>query len=77
MGSDVLLFFFHHFIAKYFIKGAKYHYKFTTFLPGIAAVLVTCGVFYLFYDFWYIRWGIGAVLGVYLLVRVYKQKSIF
>ena len=77
MGSYVLLFFFHHFIAKYFIKGAKYHYKFTTFLPGIAAVLVTCGVFYLFYDFWYIRWGIGAVLGVYLLVRVYKQKSIF
>lgn len=77
MFSYMMLFVFHHIIAKFLIEDAVYHYKIITFVPGMIAVAVTCVVFYLFIDYWYIRWTMGAVLGIYMLIRVYRQKSIF
>lgn len=77
MFSYMMLFFFHHIIAKFLIEDAVYHYKVITFIPGMIAVAATCAAFYLFLDYWYIRWIIGAILGVYILLRMYKQKSIF
>lgn len=77
MLSYVMLFVFHHLMAKFAVREAVYHYKLRLFLPGITAVLAAAALFYLLQDFWYLRWGIGVLLGGYLLVRLYKQKSIF
>lgn len=77
MFSYIMLFIFHHIIAKFFVKGQKYHYKLITFVPSMIAVALACAAFYAFIDYWYIRWAIGAALGVYMLLRLYKQKSIF
>ncbi len=70
------LFVFHHLIAKYIVK-QNYHYKLSFFIPGVAAIILTSAVFYLFIDFWFIRWALGAVLGIILVLRIYKNKSIF
>ncbi len=77
MISYIMLFVFHHIIAHFAVKEAKYHYKFRTFVPGIIAVAVTGAVFYLLLDYAYVRWGLGVVLGIYILVRMIRQKSIF
>lgn len=55
----------------------KFHMSFATFLPGLAAVLVCAVMFYVLEDQWYIRWPLGAVLGIAELVRIFKRKSIF
>lgn len=70
------LFIFHQIIARYIVKN-NYNYRFLQFLPGIVLVILGSAVFYLAMDFWYIRWALGAVLGVYLVVRVYRNRSIF
>lgn len=77
MLSYIMLFVFHQIMAKYVVKEAAYHYKLRIFLPGLIAVCAVGGLFYPLLDFWYIRWGLGAAMGVYMLVRLYKQKSIF
>ena len=77
MISYVMLFVFHQIMAKFVVKEAVYHYQLRIFIPGLAAVIVTSALFYLLFDFWYLRWIIGAALGCYLLFRLYKQRSIF
>ena len=77
MISYIMLFVFHHIMAKFVVKDAVYHYKMRIFLPGLIAVVATAGLFYLLLDYWYVRWLIGAAMGVYMLIRIYKQKSIF
>lgn len=77
MISYIMLFVFHHLMSRFVIKDAVYHYKMRLFLPGIAAVLVTAVLFYLLLDYWYVRWILGAGLGVYLIRRIYTQRSIF
>ena len=75
-ASYAMLFVFHQLIAKYIVK-SNYNYKITRFLPGIAAVIAGSAVFYLTMDLWYIRWAVGATLGIWLIIRVYHNKSIF
>ena len=66
-----------HYIIVHCLKGLKFHMKLAAFLPGLLAVGACIAVFYLLADFWYIRWGAGALLGVYELYRIIKRKSIF
>ena len=75
-ASYAMLFVFHQLIAKYIVK-SNYNYKITRFLPGIAAVIAGSAVFYLTMDLWYIRWAVSATLGIWLMIRVYRNKSIF
>lgn len=77
MISYVALFFFHYFISKFAIGGEYFTFRLLTFLPGLAAVAATAGAFYLLYDYWYVRWAIGAVVGAALLIRIIRQKKIF
>ena len=47
------------------------------FIPGLLAVIAAV-VFYMFTrEMWLLRWGVGAVLGIYLLIKIIKRKSIF
>jgi O-antigen/teichoic acid export membrane protein len=73
--SFVFLFAFHEIIARFVVR--NYDYKFTLYLKGLFPVIAVSILFYVVQDFWYIRWGLGAILGVYLLRRIIKNRAIF
>jgi O-antigen/teichoic acid export membrane protein len=73
--SFVFLFIFHEIIARFVIR--NYDYKFTMYLKGLTPVIIVSVIFYVTQNFWYIRWGIGSILGIYLLWRIIKNKEIF
>ncbi len=74
--SYALLFFAHYFIVMNF-KQNKFHLKIVLFLPGALMVLFSAVLFYFMSDYWYIRWGIGIILGAFEVYRIWKRKSIF
>jgi O-antigen/teichoic acid export membrane protein len=73
--SFAFLFIVHEIIARFVIQ--NYDYKFTIYLKGLVPVVAVSAIFYVMQDFWYIRWGLGAVLGIYLLRRIIKNQAIF
>jgi O-antigen/teichoic acid export membrane protein len=73
--SFVFLFVFHEIAARFIIR--NYDYKYTMYLKGLFSVILAAVTFYITQEFWYIRWGIGFVLGIYLLHRIIKNRAIF
>lgn len=71
-----LLFVAHFFIASH-LKEMRFHLKLRNFVPGLFCVALAVVAFYVLADLWYIRWGMGVLLGVYILLRIVKRKSIF
>lgn len=74
--SYLALFFMHYYIVTH-MKNDSYHLKIKAFLPGIISLMIGTMMFYMFSSLWYIRWGIGIVLGFVELYRIYKRKTIF
>lgn len=66
-----------HYIAAIKIKESEFHLKMKDFLPGFMIVCICCVIYYLFKEQWVIRWIIGALLGIYLILSVVKRKEIF
>lgn len=71
-----LQFLFHFYVVKNSME-EEYPFKLMDFLPGLlivagVALFVISGA-----GNWQVRWGAGAVLGIYLLVRIYRRKAIF
>lgn len=75
-SSYVGLFIFHHIIAKYILKH-EYHYSVKFFIPGIFGMIAASVFFYVTIDFWFIRWTLGLILGIILVIRVYRNRGIF
>ena len=75
--SYAALFVFHYLIAKFAIGGEAFTFRLTLFIPGLISVIAASAIFYLLYDYWIVRWGIGAAVGVFLLIRLIRQKKIF
>ncbi len=73
--SYVLLFVFHEIVARFIIK--KYEIKFRIYFVGIIPVSIVSVLFYFTQNLWFIRWGIGLILGIYLIIRFYKNKAVF
>lgn len=71
--SYLALFFVHYSIVTHM----NYHLKMTVFIPGVIGMLVGSVLFYALSPWWYVRWGIGLILGCFELYRIYKRKSIF
>ena len=46
-------------------------------VSGLLAVLAACVFYALTKELWLIRWLVGAALGIYLLIKMVKRKSIF
>ncbi len=66
-----------HMICARRINTGEFPFKIMDFIPGFLAVCATC-VFYIFTrELWMVRWGLGAVLGVYLIYKMVKRKEIF
>ena len=76
--AHVVQFALHYFSAKYLIKGGEYPFVAKFFFLFMATVIVVAAVCY-FIDtgLAIYRWGIGAALGVWEVLRIYKRKSIF
>jgi O-antigen/teichoic acid export membrane protein len=71
----VFMFIFHEIIARFIIK--NYDYNFMMYLKGLIPVIIVSVLYYFTQGLWYIRWGIGIILGIYLLKRIIKNKAIF
>jgi O-antigen/teichoic acid export membrane protein len=72
--SFIFLFIIHEIIVLLIIK--DYDYRIYIFFKPLVLVVIVCGLFYLTINLWYIRWGIGLILGIYLLQRIIKTRSI-
>ena len=66
-----------HFLAAAHISEYQYHLAAAAFLPGVCSVTCFTIMFYFLDGFWYVRWGVAIVLGLYELFKVTKRKSIF
>lgn len=66
-----------HFVVVEKWKEEKYPLIKYPLLIGLIMVLVFCLIYYVISDLWLLRWGIGIVLGAYLVYSVYKRRTIF
>ena len=66
-----------HTICAERINPGEYPFKITDFIPGFVAICLTCVVYFFTKESWFIRWGIGAVLGMYLIYKIIKRREIF
>lgn len=74
--AQIMLFIFHFLISRYIIH-EKFEYNITLFLPGILLIIVITIITYCLRSFWYIRWMLAFILGIYLLKDILIKKSIF
>lgn len=74
--SYLILFLVHYTIVFKMSEG-KYHLKIHIFVPALIALLVSVAIFYMLSSWWYIRWGLGLILGCFELYRINKRRSIF
>lgn len=74
--SYLALFFAHYYIVIH-MKEHPYHLNIKIFIPGLICMMIGALLFYVFASYWYVRWGLGIILGCFELYRIYKRKSIF
>lgn len=66
-----------HYLIVTHMKEEKYHLSFIAFLPSLLTIGITIVLFYVLRDFWYVRWILGAIIGVYELKKIICRKTIF
>lgn len=69
-------FLFHYFCAKH-INSKEFPFKLKEFVPSLVIVILTYTIYMFTREYWIIRWIIGMILGVYLLLKIIKRKEIF
>lgn len=74
--SHGLQFVFHYYCAKR-INPGDFPFRMSDFVPGLIAVCAACILYWVTRELAYVRWGIAALLGVYLLRKIIKRKEIF
>ena len=66
-----------HFICAKRINPGEFPFKIIDFIPGFVAVCITCIIYWVTKELWYIRWSLGAILGVYMLMKIIRRREIF
>ena len=66
-----------HFAIVHFWKLQKYPLTSKPVFGGLIVVIMFCILYYVLKDLWVARWVLGVTLGVYLIVNIYKRKTIF
>lgn len=74
IASSCFLLAIHDFNARFILK--NYHYSLAFYLKGFSAVFGTLALTYLFIDHLPIRWGIGAIIAVFLVKHIMKKRAI-
>lgn len=75
--SYVVLFIFHELIARFFIKNGKYHYNVLFYIKGLLPISISVVLYYTSLNLWFIRWIFAVILGIILMVKFVRTKSIF
>lgn len=70
------LFIMHYLIVTH-MKGFNFHLKAWSFIPGLICVCLCTVLFYVLADYTIIRWGLGVILGLFEIYRIYKRRTIF
>lgn len=73
--TRVLQFGIHFVYARFFIPGGEYPFGTFHWVPYAAAFCGACALAYL--APWYLRWPLGAVIGLWELLQIKKRKSLF
>ena len=76
LASYFILMVIHTIIVKTW-KLEKYPLTYKPVLIGLFAVLFGCSIYIYFPSFTVVRWILALILGAYLVVRVYRRKTIF
>lgn len=76
MIAHMFLFFFHYINSKR-VKELQFPFHIKDFGLGLICVIVACCISYSLKNMWVIRWIIGAILGLYLLAKIWIRKEIF
>ena len=58
-------------------KEEKYPFSIIPLIKGMLMVLVNCVLYYALADYWFFRWIIAVGMGLYLVMQIYKRKTIF
>ena len=70
------LFIAHAFLVKRILK-FKFFLKIKVFIPYIFQLIIASFLFYILSNQWHIRWGLGILIGITEIYRIYRRKSIF
>lgn len=73
--ARVLQFGIHFVYARFFIPGGQYPFGTFHWAPYLAAFCGACALAY--FTPWYVRWPLGAVIGIWELLQIKKRKSLF
>ncbi len=76
MIAYIIQFLIHYMFASKMCKN-EFFISFKTFFKYIVFVMVVVIVSFVFEKEWYIRWFIGAVLGLWIVMRMIKRRSVF
>ena len=71
----IFSFIFHDIIARFIVKDFEYHFMF--YIKGIVPVLCITILYYNTLAVWFLRWGIGCIIGICLVTRIIKKRSLF
>lgn len=74
--SHGLQFLFHYICARNMLS-KEFPFRIKEFIPGLIAVCLTCAVYMFTKGLWFVRWGLGAVLGVWQFIKIVKRREIF
>ncbi len=74
--SHLLQLILHHIYAGHILGKGEYPYPVKLWLGYAICFAGAFASAYLLPTAWYIRWGIGAVLGIWELLRIYKRRSL-
>lgn len=77
MLSHLFQFGCHFAYSRFLLGGADYPFMSLGWLPYAACFAGAMAMAYLLPGMWYVRWGLGAVLGVWELARIKRRKSLF
>lgn len=66
----------HHIYASHILGKGEYPFPAKLWLGWAGCFLLAFGASLLFGDLWLLRWGVGAVLGIWELYRIYRRRSL-
>lgn len=61
--------------VKFVLKPNDYDYDTWFYIKGIIPILIVTFIFFITMDLWFFRWGLGVILGVYLVIILIKNKT--
>lgn len=76
MISNVILLACHVNFAKKLTQ-KNWVYSIRMFVPAVLGIAVATTVYYMCYDLWPVRWMMAIAVGIYMIMDIYKRKSIF